>query len=85
MQKRLYKPNRVVLCIKRMEKTANIREMGQFKKKWQKWPPRVRYSLCKLLNLGQKLKLPKTCQNRLYNHIRVVLCKKKGSKRTANI
>ena len=32
---------------------------------------------------GQTIKLPKTCEKRLYNHIRVVLCKKRLQK-TAN-
>ena len=34
------------------------------------------YSLCKVINLDQKIKLHKTHQKRLYNHIRVILCKK---------
>ena len=34
------------------------------------------YSLCKILNLGQKFKLPKTCQNRFCKFIRSILCKK---------
>ena len=33
---------------------------------------------------GQKIKLPKTCEKRLYKHIRVVLCKRRLEK-TANI
>ena len=46
----------------------------------QKWPQ------CKgkILSLGQKIKLPKTCEKRLNKHIRVVLCKKR-LKKTANI
>ena len=42
------------------------------------------YSPSKILTLGQKLKLPKICQKRLYEHIRVVLCKKRLQK-TAKI
>ena len=38
----------------------------------------------KILSLGQKIKLPLTCQKRLYKHIKVVLCKKRLEK-TANI
>ena len=38
-------------------------------------------SSCKILYLGQKIKLPKTCQKRFYKHIRAVLCKKNGSKK----
>ena len=35
------------------------------------------YSLCKIVTLGQKLKLKKTCKKRFFNHVRVVLCKKR--------
>ena len=38
------------------------------------------YSPCKILSLDQKIKLPKTCEKRLYKHIRVVLCKKPAPK-----
>ena len=38
------------------------------------------YSPCKILSLGQKIKLPQTCEKRLYKHIRVVLCKKRLQK-----
>ena len=34
------------------------------------------YRLCKMVSLGQKLKWPKTCDKRFYEHIRVFLCKK---------
>ena len=37
-----------------------------------------------MVSLAQKLKMPKTCQKRLYQHITVVLCKKRLQK-TANI
>ena len=40
------------------------------------------YSLCKILILGQKLKLPKTCQNRFCNLIRIILRKKPLEKNT---
>ena len=39
---------------------------------------------CKLLSLNQKIKLPKTCEERFYKHIKVGLCKKRIEK-TANI
>ena len=42
------------------------------------------YSLCKIVSLGQKLKLKKTCEERFFNHVRVVLCKKPLEK-TPNI
>ena len=34
------------------------------------------YSLCKIISLGQKIKLQKTHQKRLYKHIIVILFKK---------
>ena len=34
------------------------------------------YSLCKMVNLGQKLKMPKTCEKPSYKIIRVLLFKK---------
>ena len=34
--------------------------------------------------MAQKLKMPKTCDKRLYKHIRLVLCKKRLQK-AANI
>ena len=33
------------------------------------------YSLCKMVSLGQKLKMPKTCEKSFYKTIRVALCK----------
>ena len=45
---------------------------------WQKWL--LCKGLCKMVSLGQKLKMPKTCDKRLYKHIRLVLCKN-GSKK----
>ena len=69
-QKRLYKHIIDLLCKKRLQKTLNIREFKRFWK-LEKW------SLCKMVNLGQKMKLPKTCQKRLYERITDVLCKKR--------
>ena len=34
------------------------------------------YSLWKMVSLGQKLKMPKTCEKPFYNNITVVLCQK---------
>ena len=50
----------------------------------QKWPQCKGYSPCKILSLGQKIKLLKTREIRLYKHIRAVLLKKRLEK-TANI
>ena len=62
--KRLYKHIRLVLCKKRLQKAANIWEMRP-SWKLQKWPLCKGYSLCKVVSLGQKLKMPKTCDKRL--------------------
>ena len=43
----------------------------------KKLPQCKGYSPCKTLSLGQKIKLPETCQKHLYKHIKVVLCKKR--------
>ena len=51
---------------------------------WQKWPQCKGYSLCKMVSLGQKLKIRKACDKRFYRHIRLVLCKKRLQK-AANI
>ena len=40
--------------------------------------------ISQMVSLGQKLKMPKTCDKRLYKHIRLVLCKKRLQK-AANI
>ena len=69
-----------------MQKTArkntNIPEMRQFLKS----PILKGYSLykgrCKIVSLGQKLKMPKTCEKLFYKIIRVVLSKKTSGKNT---
>ena len=53
-------------------------------KNWQKCPQYKGYRLWNLVSLGQKLKMPKTCDKTLYKHIRLVLCKKRLRK-AANI
>ena len=52
-------------------------------KNGQKLPQCKAYGPCKILSLGQNIKLPKTCKKRLYKHVRLVLCKKRLQK-TAN-
>ena len=49
----------------------------------KKWPLWKGYSLCKMVSLGQPLKLAKTCEKRLYS-IKAGLCKERLEK-TANI
>ena len=86
-EKWFYKNIRVVLCKKPLEKTPNIRQMRRFWKSpiWGKgYSPWKGYSLCKMNSLGQKLKMPKTCEKRFYKNIRVVLCKEPLQK-TPNI
>jgi len=39
----------------------------------QNWPRRKGHSLCKMVSLVQKLKMPKRCGKRLYDYIRGVL------------
>ena len=39
-------------------------------------------AICKIVSLGRKLKIPKTCEKRFYKSIRVVLCKKPLQKNT---
>ena len=79
-EKRFYKHITDLLCKKRLQKAPNIREIRRF---WnlQKWPLCKKYSLCKMVILGQKIKLPKTCEKRLYKHITDVLCRKRPPKK----
>ena len=66
VENQFYKNIRVVLCKKPLQKTPNIREMGSF----NNWPfykgytPCKAYSLCKMITLGQKLKMPKVSGKR---------------------
>ena len=69
-----------VLCKKRLEETLNIREMKPFWK-LEKWEQCKGYSVCKLLSLGQKIKVPKTCLKRFYKHITDVYAKNSSKKR----
>ena len=39
------------------------------------------HSLCKMVSFGEKFKFSKSYEKRLKNYIRVVLCKKAGSKK----
>ena len=82
-EKRLYKHIRIVLCKKRLEKQLIFQKWEDFEN-WHKWPLGKGYSLCKMVSLGQKLKVPKTYEKRLYKHIRIVLYKKQLEK-TANV
>jgi len=62
-------------------KTANNTE--DFKN-GSKWPPSKGYTLCRIVTLGQKLKMHKNMLKTFQKHIALVLCKKRLQK-TANI
>mgnify|MGYP007094275826 CR=1 FL=1 len=56
----------------------NRSKKHQIFEKWHKFENRPFckvYSLCKLVSLSQKWKMPKTCKTPFYKNIRVVLCK----------
>ena len=61
-----------------------IFEKGEHFENCRKWPPSKGYSLCKILTLGEKLKMEKNMLKMFLQHIAVVLCKKRHEK-TANI
>ena len=46
------------------------------------YSPSKGYSLCKMVSLDQKLKMPETCEKRFHKNIRVVLCKETAAKNT---
>ena len=73
----------VVLCKKRLHKTANIGKWEHFEN-GQKWPQSKGYRVCKIVALGQILKMHKSMLKTFLQHIPVVLCKKRLQK-TANI
>ena len=84
MRKKFLEDIAVVLCKKRLEKTANIRKMRAF---W-KWPKNGHQAkairLSKIVTLGQNLKMHKNMRKKFLEDIAVVLCKKRLEK-TANI
>ena len=82
IKKPLYKKTRVVLCKKPRAKTPNIREKRLF---WKSGLSVCKgHSLCKIVSLGQKLKIPKTCKKEFYKNITVALCKKQLEKTPNN-
>ena len=62
-----------------MQKTAlknnEYSKNEAFLKLHKKWPTCKGYSLCKITTLDQKLKLQTKCQKRLFNPVKLVLCK----------
>ena len=79
-EKRFYKQIGVFLRKKNSSKKQVIFEKWEDFENGQKWPQCKSYSPIKILSLGQKIKLPRTCEKRFYKHIGVVLCKKTAPK-----
>ena len=65
-----------LLCEKNGSKKQLILEKWEHFEDGQNWPQCKGYSPCKILTLGQKLKMQKRCEKRFYDHITVVVCKK---------
>ena len=86
-EKPFYKNIRVVLCKKALEKNTKylrnetILKIGHLAKAIAHAKA---IAFCKMVSLGQKLKMPRTCEKPFYKNIRVVLCKKPLEK-TPNI
>ena len=84
-EKAFYKNIRVVLCKKPLEKTPKKFEIWddfENRPSCKGYSPCKGYNLCKMVTLGQKFKIPKTCEKPFYKNIRVVLCKKPAQKNT---
>ena len=61
-EKRFYNPIRVAVCKKPLKKKDIIlKKLGHFEN-GQNWPRCIGYSPCKMVSLGQKLKMPKRCE-----------------------
>ena len=81
-EKPFYKNIKVFLCKKTARKnTKYSTNKTSFKIGHS---PCKGYSLCKMVSLGQKLKMPKTCEKPFYKNIKVFLWKKPLEK-TPNI
>ena len=73
-----------VLCPKNRSKKHLLLEKRERFENGQNRPRCMGYRPCKMLSLGQKLKMPKRYEKRFYEHIEVVVCKKPLQK-TPNI
>ena len=75
-EEQFYKNIRFVLCKKPVKK----RQIFQKRDNFENRPSCKAYSpckgLCKMVNLGKKLKIPKTCKKPFYKNIKGVLCRK---------
>ena len=77
-------PTLEFLCAKNRSKKQVLFEKWEHFENCQEWLQCKGYSPCKILSLGQKIKMPKTWEKRLDKHIKVALCKKRMIK-TASI
>ena len=66
----------VVLCKNGSTKELILEKWEHFKN-CQKWPPSKGSRLCKIVTLGQKLKMHKNMLKAFLQHIAVVLCEKR--------
>ena len=73
-----------MFCAKNSSKRELIFEKWQLFENGQNWPLCKGYSPRKMVSLGPKLKFTKTCEKRLNNDTRVVVCRKRP-KKIANI
>ena len=85
-KKTFYKNTRVVLYKNGSKKHQIFQKWENFENRpfCKGYSPWRGYSLCKMVSLGQKLKMPKTCEKPFYKNTRVVLCKRRREK-TPNI
>ena len=74
-EKRFFDFIKAVVRKSRSKKHLILEKREQFQN-GQNEPQCMGYSPCKMLSLGQKLKMPKRCEKRFYDHIEVVVCKK---------
>ena len=77
---------RVVCAKNRSRKHQILEKWDDFENRpsWKGYSPCKGYILCKMVSLGQKLKMPKTFKKSFCRNIRLVLCKKPLEK-TPNI
>ena len=73
-----------LFCAKNCSKNHQIFEKSDNFENWpscKDYSPRKGYSLREMRSLGQKLKIPKTCEKLFYKNFTVVLCKKTARKK----
>ena len=85
VRKTIVRPHLKLLCAKNRSKKHLIFEKWEHFENGQNWPRCMGYSPCKMISLGQKLKMPKRCEKRLYYHIQSSVVCKKPLQKTPNI